>query len=276
LAGVDLCLVLGGQLSHVATAGYRMALPDQHMIWVRPAVGVGEGHFSRGRVIAGEPRDLLEAWRRQGVAAASKWTDADMRSWRDRLTRTRHMALPEPRVQGVEGETAEAFFAAVGSALPRDAIVVTDSGLHQVLTRRYLQVFEPRGLIFPSDFQSMGFGVPAALGAELAAPGRPAVAVIGDGGFLMMGLDLLTAVKESISVIVVVYNDGQLNLIRLQQINEYGREHGVAVPRIDFALFAESAGVTYRLVEGDPALAIRDALAANGPALVEVRLGDTA
>jgi thiamine pyrophosphate-dependent acetolactate synthase large subunit-like protein len=92
----------------------------------------------------------------------------------------------------------------------------------------------------------------------------------------MMGMDLLTAVKDSIPVIVVVFNDGQLNLIRLQQIHEYGREHGVAVPRIDFAVFAESAGLTYRLVEGDPALAIRDALAVNGPALVEVRLGDTA
>ena len=275
LATVDCCLVLGGQLSHVATAGYALNLPDQHMIWVRPAAGGGERYFPKARKIEGEPRDLVEAWRREGAAPASKWTDEQMRDWHARLTRERRMALPEPRVHGVEGNTPEGFFDGFGKAVPRDAIVITDSGLHQVLARRHLEVSEPRGLLFPSDFQSMGFGIPAAIGAHLAAGTRPVVALVGDGGFLMTGLEMLTAVKESVPLVVVVFNDGQLNLIRLQQIREYGREHGVAVPAMDYEAFARAAGILYRLVDGDPALALRDALAANAPALVELRLGDS-
>lgn len=275
LANVDCCLVLGGQLSHVATAGYGLKLPDQHMIWVRPAAGSGEGHFPKARKIAAEPRDLMEAWRREGAAPASKWTDDQMQDWQARLKRERRMALPEPRVHGVEGNTPEGFFDGFKKAVPRDAIVITDSGLHQVLARRHLEVSEPRGLLFPSDFQSMGFGIPAAIGAHLAAATRPVVALVGDGGFLMTGLEMLTAVKETVPLVVVVFNDGQLNLIRLQQIREYGREHGVAVPAMDYEGFARAAGLLYRLVDGDPALALRDALAANAPALVELRLGDS-
>jgi acetolactate synthase-1/2/3 large subunit len=186
------------------------------------------------------------------------------------------MGIPEPRVHGVGGENAEGLFDALRKALPRESMVVTDSGLHQVLTRRHLQVFEPRGLIFPSDFQSMGFGVPGGIGAHLAAPHRPVAVLVGDGGFLMTGLEMLTAVKERVPLVVVVFNDGQLNLIRLQQIHEYGREHAVRVQPIDYERFAEAAGLTYRLIDGDPVLALRDALHADGPALVEVRLGDTA
>jgi acetolactate synthase-1/2/3 large subunit len=275
LAHVDCCLVLGGQLSHVATAGYTIKLPDQHMIWVRQAAGGGEGHFPKARKITAEPRDLVEAWRREGAVLASQWTEDQMRDWNARLKRERRMTLPEPRVHGVRGNAPEGFFEEFGKAVPREAIVITDSGLHQVLTRRHLEVSEPRGLLFPSDFQSMGFGIPAAIGARLAAVTRPVVALVGDGGFLMTGFEMLTAVKESVPLVVIVFNDGQLNLIRLQQIREYGREHGVAVPPMDYEGFARAAGILYRLVDGDPALALRDALAANAPALVELRLGDS-
>src|SRR5262249_38795294 len=132
LAGVDFCLVLGGQLSHVATAGYHMALPDTRMVWVRPAAAAGEGHFPKARKISGEPRGLLDGWRRDGAAASSRWTDEEMRMWRTRLKQERQMGLPEPKVHGVDGESAEGLFEAVRKALPRESIVVTDSGLHQV------------------------------------------------------------------------------------------------------------------------------------------------
>ena len=86
--------------------------------------------------------------------------------------------------------------------------MVTDSGLHQGLVRRHFDVLSPRGLITPTDFQSMGFGLPAAIGAKLAAPERPVVAVLGDGGFAMSGMELLTAVREKIPLTVIVFNDG--------------------------------------------------------------------
>jgi thiamine pyrophosphate-dependent acetolactate synthase large subunit-like protein len=102
------------------------------------------------------------------------------------------------------------------------------------------------------------------------------VALVGDGGFAMTAFDLLTAVREAVNLVVVVFNDGRLNLIRLQQLREYGREHGVELPGVDFERFAQAAGLSYFEVDGDPARTIREAIDADRPALVEVRLGDSA
>jgi len=276
LAQVDALLVLGGQLSHVATAGYEMALPER-MLWVRAAPGAGDRHFPGAHRVTGEPQDLIEAWRGDGSGTwGSAWTEPLMQEWRTRVAGERSMALPEPKVRGVPGSSAQGLLAGFQQALPRNAMVVTDSGMHQVLTRRYLDVFEPGGLLLPSDFQSMGFGIPAAIGAHLGAPRRPVVAVVGDGGFAMTAFEMLTAVREAIALVVVVFNDGRLNLIRLQQLREYGREHGVRVPEVDFEGFARAAGLAYFEVDGDPARTMREALAAGRPALVEVRLGDSA
>lgn len=280
LAETDVLLVLGSQLSHVATAGYELALPERRMVWVRGAPGAGEGHYLGAQKVMGEPQDLLEAWRREGgergtAGSKSTWTETRIQEWRARLAGERAMALPEPKVRGVPGGSADGLFAGLRQALPRDAIVVTDSGMHQVLTRRYLDILDAGGLLMPSDFQSMGFGIPAAIGARLGAPRRPVVAVVGDGGFAMSGFEIMTAVKEAIPLVVIVFNDGRLNLIRLQQLREYGREHGVEVADVDFEAFAHAAGVKYFDVDGDPARTMQEALAAGGPALVEVRLGDS-
>ena len=90
--------------------------------------------------------------------------------WAKRL-REPTVDAPEPAVRGAEVETVAHFFAALRRALPRDGIVCADSGLHQQLLRRHFEVLAPRGLLFPSDYQSMGFGLPAAIGAKLAVPG---------------------------------------------------------------------------------------------------------
>ncbi len=183
--------------------------------------------------------------------------------------------MPEPRFADIPGGTPEAFFRALRRALPRDAIVVTDSGLHQVMTRRYLEVLSPRGLVTPADFQSMGFGVPAAIGAALAEPSRPVVAVVGDGGFLMSAMDLACAAREQVPVVVVVFNDGYLNLIRMQQVRDEGVGSAVRLDTPDLEGLAAAMSVGYGLLEGDVEAAIRAATAGDGPTLLEVRLGDS-
>jgi hypothetical protein len=153
-------------------------------------------------------------------------------------------------------------------------IVVTDSGLHQGLTRGFLRVRSERGLIAPADFQSMGFGVPAAIGAKIANPQRPVVLVIGDGGMALSGLELLTAVRERLDLTVVVFNDGQLGSIRRQQIRSVGRTHGVDVRGPDFAAFASAIGAGYRRLDADLGESIRASLAAPGVNLLEVPMAD--
>jgi thiamine pyrophosphate-dependent acetolactate synthase large subunit-like protein len=127
----------------------------------------------------------------------------------------------------------------------------------------------------PSDFQSMGFGLPAALGAVAAGTGRPVVALVGDGSFLMTGTELVTAVRDGLSLPVIVFNDGRLNQIRLDQLGRFGRESAVELGSLDLATFAEAVGVEHvrfdELAEGGLASLLRR----PGPVIVEVGVGDS-
>src|SRR5262249_37580575 len=99
--------------------------------------------------------------------------------------------------------------------------------------------------------------------------------VMGDGGFAMTGLELLTAVREKLSVIVIVFNDGQLNLIRLQQLKEFGRASGVDLLVPDLEPFAQSVGARYFAAANGLANVVAASLEEEGPSLIEVAVGDS-
>jgi thiamine pyrophosphate-dependent acetolactate synthase large subunit-like protein len=86
--------------------------------------------------------------------------------------------------------------------------------------------------------------------------------------------DLLTAAREGVSLVVVVFNDGQMSLIRRQQLTNYGHESGVAVANPDYAALAQAIGCSYFPVAGDPLELARQVFAAGGLRLVELRLAD--
>jgi acetolactate synthase-1/2/3 large subunit len=163
-------------------------------------------------------------------------------------------------------------------ALPPDAILAADvTRLAYVLMTEF-PVESRRSFLHPAGAVAMGYGLPAALGAKAAWPGRAVVAVAGDGCFLMSGMELATAVQERLPVVVVLVNDGCLTLIKATQQRRYaGRYIGVDLRNPDFALFARAFGVRYARADGADAFeaALRAALASGEPALVEVRPGDS-
>jgi acetolactate synthase-1/2/3 large subunit len=167
-----------------------------------------------------------------------------------------------------------AFFGALRRCLPRDAVVVTDSGLHQYLVRRHFPVLAPRGLLTPTDFQAMGFGLPAAVGAAIAAPGRHVVAVVGDGGLAVAPLELATAVREGIRLTVLVLADGRYGLIHREQLGRSGLAFGTDLPALDLGALATAAGVAHVRLGGAFEPSLGDALGAPGVTLVEARVDD--
>lgn len=271
VSSADLVVVLGTKLSHVATAGFRLALVPERVACISDT-GAALPHGYAARLLAtATPAQFIDRLER-AAPNASTWSPSQVAELKRRFSMDRPVDPPEPLVDGTD---AESFFTALRVALPRNAILVTDSGLHQVLARRYYPVLGHDSLVFPSDFQSMGFGLPAAIGAKMSAPDCPVVAVLGDGGFLMSGLELATAVRDSVPVVVIVFNDGQLNLIRLQQLREFGRSHGVELRVPDLEQFAASVGARYAASSGDISGAIREALAQAQPTLIEVAIGDS-
>lgn len=274
LERADLILALGCKFSHNGTCGFHMKLPEDRLVHVNTdAEALGSSYPAR-LAIKARVEDVLAAVG-GSASSASKWTDAELAEAKARIGTVRTPRVPEPRFAGVPGGTPEAFFRALRAVVPPEGVVVTDSGLHQTMTRRYVQVLRPGGLVTPSDLQSMGFGVPAAIGAALARPDRPVVAIVGDGGFLMTAMDVACAAREKVPVTVVVFNDGYLNLIRIQQLRDAGFGSAVKLETPDLEALARAMGVGYRLVDGDPTSVLRDAIAQASPTLVEVRLGDS-
>jgi acetolactate synthase-1/2/3 large subunit len=271
----DCVVVLGCKLGFAGTGGHTLRLPEDRLIRVdTSAEALAAGPPARHPVLATAEAFLDRALSPGESLRPSRWSAEELEGWRARFRAAAPHEL-EPAVHGSRPATAAAFFAALRRALPRDGIVVTDSGLHQVLARRHLDVLAPRGLIFPSDYQSMGFGVPAAIGARLAAPGRPVVAVVGDGGFAMSGLELLTAAREGLDLTVVVFADGRLNRIRLEQLAAFGRTSAVDLVNPDFGAFAAAVGARHLVCDGDPDAALGEAIGARGVTVVEVPVGDT-
>jgi acetolactate synthase-1/2/3 large subunit len=155
-----------------------------------------------------------------------------------------------------------------------NVVYTADAGLHQALVRRYADVTQPRGLLCPSDFQSMGFGLPGAIGAALARPGVTVVACIGDGALILSMGELLTAVREGVDLVVVVFNDASYGLIRRQQLLNFGRSAGTTLHNPDYSALAAAVGCSYFAVEGDLGATMKAVALASGLRLVEVRLAD--
>lgn len=272
LAESDLVLVLGAKLGHNGSVGYALAVPWERAVRVDTSAEV-LAESGGALTVLGDVETFLEEAPAPPAERGRGRSAEEVAAWRDRIRATTTQDVSEPTVH-VRGGAA-GLFAALRVAMPRDGIVACDSGLHQVMARRHYVSLAPNGLLLPSDFQSMGFGLPAAIGAKLAAPDRAVAAVIGDGSLGMTGFELATAVRERRVIPVIVFHDGKLNLIRVQQIGHWGRTHALDLPPLDLEAYAAGVGAGYRRVEGDMREPLEAALGAQGPTLLDVRVGDS-
>jgi acetolactate synthase-1/2/3 large subunit len=272
VAASDLVVVLGAALTHNGSRGYGLRLDPGRLVRVDSSPEVlGRGPEASLSIEADVPAVVaLLAPRLLELGGSSEWRDDDVERHRARLA----AEVPPHMRPGLGGVGAAELFATVRRLLPATNVVTTDSGLHQYMARAHHRVLAPRTFVVPSDFQSMGFGIPAAIGAALAT-GEHAVAIVGDGGLVMVGLELATAVRERVPLTVLVLVDGSLGLIRHSQLAGTGRDDGLDVVCPDLAAFAGSLGVDHRQVGGSAGEAgVAEPLAAafgsGGVTLVEV------
>jgi acetolactate synthase-1/2/3 large subunit len=155
--------------------------------------------------------------------------------------------------------------------LPEDAVLTNDAGNFATFVHRYWRYNHPRTQLAPAN-GAMGYGVPAAVAAKLAAPERRVVALAGDGGFLMTGQELETAVRYGASILVVVFRNGMHGTIAMHQARELGRTAGTEIGEVDLASYARSLGAEGYTVRDPRELvpALEGALASEAVALVDV------
>src|SRR5262249_43786190 len=134
-----------------------------------------------------------------------------------------------------------------------DTIVVTDVGQHQMWEAKYYHHERPRSLITSGGLGTMGFAVPAAIGAKRARPDAEVWAVVGDGGFQMTMCELATAVQDGIAIKIAIINNGYLGMVRQWQEFFYERRYAATpLSGPDFVKLAEAFGIPARAVRTRP------------------------
>ncbi len=192
----------------------------------------------------------------------------DCQEWRAAIA-----ALMRPRPESFRGELSpESILGALDEATDGRCTIVSDVGQHQMWVAKLYPYRRPNTHITSGGLGTMGFAVPAAMGAALARPDEPVWAISGDGGFQMNMQEIATMVQEGIPVKMAVFNNGYLGMVRQWQQFFHGRRYSATpIWSPDYVRLAEAYGIFGRRVESGAEVddAVREAIAYPGPALVE-------
>jgi acetolactate synthase I/II/III large subunit len=153
-----------------------------------------------------------------------------------------------------------------------EAMIVTDVGQHQMWTAQYYGTEKPYSFITSGGAGSMGFGLPAAIGAKMARPDREVWAIAGDGGFQMTQIELATIVQEGLDVKIAIMNNRFLGMVRQWQDFFFEKRYsGVRLKNPDFLKIADAHGIPSRRIETPSKIAeaIKFARSTPGPVLLE-------
>ncbi len=209
---------------------------------------------------------------RAGMQASSRWDEAPPvarghERYEDPTLRTSELVPVTPQRWRVD----------LQEVLPDDAVVFSDIGGHMLFNLHHLSIGRCQRFVLNMGFGSMGHGTVAPIGAALANPGRPVFALVGDGCFLMNGLELVTAVEHQVPVVWIVENNG-MHGITWHCSKLLGGERGLKAalfPRpVEISAIARAMGLHVRVVDrpGQMQGAVREALRLGGPTLIEVRV----
>jgi acetolactate synthase-1/2/3 large subunit len=276
LEEADALLVLGCRLGEITTFGYQ--IPSSTTRWAQvDAEPRGAASPHRPEIIlAADVAAFLRVAQRVLTRAAFDAASLDERTAANAVDREAYEAGSVVDAEPWDGPGVHPgrVVATLARVLPREAILTTDAGDFGTWAARGFHFHRP-GTFLGSSAGPMGYGLPAAIGATLARPGRLGVALAGDGGFAMTMADLETAVRERAHVVTVVFDNGRYGTIWRHQADR-GTVAGLGtrLGPVDFAAVAEACGALGISVGSDEEFepALLRALEAGRPALLHLAL----
>jgi acetolactate synthase-1/2/3 large subunit len=258
LGSADLLLAIGCRFTQIDTRGWSLPLPDRQVQLDPDPRELGREY----PIEAGASGDLAQSIPQLAEVAAGYTAD-----WGDFIDRTRAEAASNREPVPIMGVTR--------NSLPEDTIIVVDVTSIGYRAFDEYPITIPRTFLYPSHSVTLGFAVPAAIGAKLACPDQQVVAFCGDGGFQMTASELATAAEYGVGTVSVVSNDGSLSAIRGSQAKAFdGRviDTDMKTPRLaDLARSLGARGI--RVDDPDRFEAVfADTLGLEGPTVIEVMM----
>jgi thiamine pyrophosphate-dependent acetolactate synthase large subunit-like protein len=269
LAKADLAIVVGTRFSNRSTGKWSLRLPPR---WVR--VDLDQRQFGKthpniqGRDVVelvGDVRITVEA-----ILKGLEKQPSHLQGFeRSEVVRAKRQVLESVRVSyPAEVKLLED----IRQAIRRDAIIANDSTVATYWMRRYFEVYEPGTFLWAMGSGTIGFGLPAAIGAKFAKPESQVLALCGDGGFLYSCQELATAVKHRLAIVVLLFNDNAFGVVDYAE-RKAGQLFGdEALCNPDFVALAKSFGADAERVESLERIGevVEKALAQNRLTVIEV------
>lgn len=244
---VDCLIAVGTRFAEIPTGSYSAKVPE-NLIHIDIDDNVFDKNYKSKLTIQGDAKDVLEhlltALKKNNVekidthliSSIAKDRKAYYKEWSDHKF---------DRVNPYH------FFRSLRSNIENDAITVVDDGNHTFLTIELFQNLKSKHFISPTDFNCMGYCVPAAIGAKFVNPNKQVIGIVGDGAFLMTGLELLTAKRNNLGIVIFVFHDGELSQISQGQEIPYNRKTATQLGEFKLEGIADAVGATYLAIEND-------------------------
>lgn len=262
LSESDLLLSFGARLTEFDTGQFRLKLPAQHIQVVEDAAYAGTRFPSA--LVTGPMDKIVRAFA-EGLQERPAWCDVAAAKARE-----------SERLEGL-GQEAYAALMCLRAAMRRDDVLVNDQSILNYWASAFFPVLEPGTFLYPLGSGTLGYALPAAIGAAFAIPesgkARRIVCIAGDGGFQYTQHELATLAQYGLPVKILLVNDEAYGVIGFLQRAMFGQTHEVALRNPDFCRVAEAYGIRAERVTSLERLRQRlpDWLDAPGPALLEWR-----
>jgi acetolactate synthase-1/2/3 large subunit len=266
LSAADLIIGLGVDEAEMIPASWDYAARTL-LVTEHPARSGEAGYFT-GSTVLRAPLPAAIAVLATGVERA-EWPPGIGRSARiDAARRLVEAARAAPGLLA-----PQQVVALIREHVPQDAVATVDAGAHMLVVMPLWEVTEPRRLLISSGLATMGFALPAAIAAAQCAAGQLVVAFTGDGGLGMTLAEIETAVRLRLRIVVIVFNDGTLSLIKIkQQPTGQGGAEAVDYRPVSFAAVAVAMGAAGAAVSAAAELAgaLETAMHRDGPTVIDV------
>ena len=260
----DLIIAVGTELSETDSWIDRLPI-NGRLIRIDIDAGATQRDYPADVALVGDSGRALSAMTRQlsGHRPSQAFANGEIAALRAKMTDSQR-PLQRKHIQLLD---------ALREALPDDGVVCSDMTQIAYTGNHHFPCSRPRSWFHPSGFGTLGWALPAAIGAKLAAPERPVVALVGDGGFLFTAPEIGVAVELGLPLAVLLWNNDGYGQIRDDMIEQGIPEIGVNPRNPDYIKLAESFGARALRPDSLEAFkaALGDAFAADGPTLIEMR-----
>lgn len=219
--GCDAMLAVGARFGEIPTGSFSAAVPPA-LVHVDINPQVFDANYPSQVRIAGDARVVMAALLAELRSRGGRAADTELLA---QIVRDKQAYREEWHAHDSKGRVNPArFFDELRRQMPSDAVTVLDDGNHTFLTAELFPIHRGGKLLTPTDFNAMGYAVPAAIGAKLAQPDREVFAIVGDGCFMMTCMEIVTAASRGLGVIYFVFHDGELSQIAQAQQIPYNRK----------------------------------------------------